>query len=452
MSDLLSIRAAAAEAGAAPALGCAGRTFTFGQLAALVEAELPGLARACVDGRPHPLVAANTLATVVTLLALLELRVPALLIHPRLTAVERDALLAETARGGGVPPADAAAIIHTSGTTGAARGAVLTRSALLASAAASAANLGWNDDDCWLMCMPLARVGGLSILTRSLAARRRVALADGFDAAGFPALIERERVTLASLVPTMLARVLDAHPGWTPPARLRAVLVGGAAAAPRLLARAAERGLPIILTYGLTETCSQVVATPYADRFAPFGCGAGRPLPGAMVRVVDGRIEVRGPMLMAGYWNAPPLAPDAWFDTGDLGAFDAGGFLHLHARRADLIVTGGENVYPAEVEAVLERCPGVAAAAVFGVPDETWGQTVAALLVADRSQPPDDSALAHWIEARLAPHKRPRQIAFVPRLPQTAAGKLDRGALAAHTTAMRPLKTMSRCLPSDAST
>ena len=451
MSELLSIRAAAAEAGAAPALGCAGRTFTFGQLAARVEAELPGLARTCVDRRPHPLVAANTLATVVTLLALLELRVPALLIHPRLTAVERDALLDEAARGGGVAPADAAAIIHTSGTTGAARGAVLTRSALLASAAASAANLGWNDDDCWLMCMPLARVGGLSILTRSLAARRRVALADGFDAAGFPALIERERATLASLVPTMLARVLDAHPGWIPPGRLRAVLVGGAAAPPRLLARAAERGLPIILTYGLTETCSQVVATPYADRFAPLDRGAGRPLPGAMVRVVDGRIEVRGPMLMAGYWNAPPLAPGAWFDTGDLGAFDADGFLHLHARRADLIVTGGENVYPAEVEAELERCPGIAAAAVFGLPDETWGQTVAALLVADRAQPPDDAALARWIEARLAPHKRPRQIAFVPRLPQTAAGKLDRGALAVHPTVMRPLKAMSRSLPSDPS-
>jgi O-succinylbenzoic acid--CoA ligase len=448
MSDALSIRAAAAEADGAPALTCDGRTLSFGELAALVDRELPALARDCRDGRPYPLVAGNSVATVVTLFALLEQRIPALLVHPRLTAAERDALLADAARAGRVPHDGAAVIIHTSGTTGAPRGAVLTRSALLASAAASAANLGWQDDDCWLACMPVARVGGLSILTRSLAARRRVVLTDGIDAGGFPALVAGERVTLASLVPTMLARVLDAHPDWRAPEHLRAVLVGGADAPPRLLARAADRGVPIVLTYGLTETCSQVVATPYADRYAPAGHGAGRPLPGAAVRVVDGRIEVRGPMLMAGYWNAPPLAPDEWFDTGDLGAFDANGFLHVRARRADLIVTGGENVYPVEVEQALERCPGIGAAAVFGLADETWGQTVAAILVADRAPPPDDAELAHWIESRLAPHKWPRQIAFAPRLPQTVAGKLDRGALAALATGLRPLRMTSRRVPS----
>jgi len=448
MSDALSIRAAAADAGGAPALSCGGRTYGFDEIAELVERELPALARDCRDGRPYPLVAGNTLSAVVTLYALLELRVPALLVHPRLTVAERDALLAEAAGAGRAPHADAAVIIHTSGTTGAARGAVLTRSALLASAAASAANLGWHDDDCWLAGMPVARVGGLSILTRSLAARRRVALTDGVDAGAFPQLIAGERVTLVSLVPTMLARVLDAHPDWRPPAHLRAVLVGGAEASPRLLARAAERGIPMVLTYGLTETCSQVVATPYEDRLAPAGRGAGRPLPGAAVRIVAGRIEVAGPMLMAGYWNAPPLAPGAWFDSGDLGELDATGCLHLHARRADLIVTGGENVYPAEVERELERCPGIAAAAVFGLPDETWGQTVAAILVADRSPPPDDAELSRWIEARLAPHKRPRHVGFATRLPQTAAGKLDRGSLVALASGLRPLRTASRRAPS----
>ncbi len=386
---------------------------------------------------PFPVVGSNTLDVVVTLYALLELRVPALLVHPRLTAPERAELDAAAARAG-PPPPDAAAILFTSGTTGAPRGAVLTRAGLVASAQASAANLGWADDDCWLLCMPLARIGGLSIVTRSLAARRCVALAPAFDAAAFPDWIAGQRITLASVVPTMLACVLDLHPGWTAPAPLRALLVGGAAAPPALLRRAAGRALPIVVTYGCTETCSQVAATPYAGRYAAADWGAGVPLPGIDLRVAGGRIEVRGPVVMAGYWNEPPLAPGAWFDTGDLGAIDDRGCLQLHARRADLIVTGGENAYPAEIERVLEAFPGIAAAGVFGVPDEVWGQTVAAALVAE-SAPPPDAALLDYVNRRLAPHKRPRRICYVDRLPQTGAGKLDRAALPAVARGLRPL-------------
>ena len=443
MSDPLSIRAAAADSPHAAALACGGRWHTFAQLATLVETALPVLRRALRPGRAHPIVADNALASVVALLALLELRVPALLLHPRLTAVERAALLADAERAGDVPHADAAAVIYTSGTTGAPRGAVLTRAALVASAAASAANLGWRDDDRWLACMPVARVGGLSILTRCLAARRAVVLADGFDAVAFPALVDAERVTLASLVPTMLARVLDARPDWTPPPHLRAILVGGAAAPERLLQRAALRRVPIVLTYGLTESCSQVVATPYAERFAPAAFGAGRPLPTAAVRIVAGRIEVGGPMLMAGYLGAAPLPPGAFLDTGDLGDLDARGCLTVHARRADLIVTGGENVYPAEVERELERCPGIAAAAVFGVSDDLWGETVAAALVVDPAGALRDEELRAWICSRLAPHKRPRSICRVERLPQTAAGKLDRDGLAAFAPLLRALEELS---------
>lgn len=443
MHDLLSVFAAAREAGGACALRVRGRDHTFRDLAERVDARMHALARDTGERRAHALVAGNTLDTVATLFALLELRVPALLVHPRLTAPERDALLAEVARAGDVPHADAAVIIHTSGTTGVPRGAVLTRAALVASAAASAANLGWEAGDCWLACMPIARVGGLSILTRSLIARRCVALAEGFDAASFPALLDDTHATLASVVPTMLARVLDAHPRWRPPARLRCVLVGGAPAPRRLLARASARGVPIVLTYGLTESCSQVVATPYADRFAPALRGEGRALPGARVRVVDGRIEVAGPMLMAGYWNGPALAPGAWFDTGDLGTLDADGCLHVHARRGDLIVTGGENVYPVEVERVLEACPGIVEAAVFGRPDATWGETVAAALVAEAGAP-SAMQLQAWLGAQLAPFKRPRHVCFVERLPHTAAGKLDRGALAAFAPLLQPLDARPR--------
>ncbi len=440
MSDALSISAAAREAGGATALHTDEGSYSYAQLARLTAQRMAELAPRIHPGAVFPVVGSNTLDTLLTLYALLELRVPALLLHPKLTAAEQAVERAATERAAAALAADAAAVLYTSGTTGRARGAVLTRSALLASAQASAHNLGWQDDDCWLLAMPVARVGGLSIVTRCLAARRAVALAPAFDARLLPQWVERWRVTQLSLVPTMLSLVLDAHPTWTPPAFLRVALIGGAAASPGLLARAAERRVPIVITYGCTETCSQVVATPYAQRFEPGACGAGRPLVGVQLHIDDGgHILIRGPMRMAGYLGEAPLAAEDWFDTGDLGELDDQGCLHLHARRADLIVTGGENVYPVEVEQVLEACPGVHAAAVFGVHDETWGQTVAAALVAG-PQPPDDETLRKHLATRLAPHKRPRHICYVPALPHTAAGKPDRLALAALTPALRPLR------------
>jgi O-succinylbenzoic acid--CoA ligase len=373
----------------------------------------------------------------VTLYALLEARIPALLVHPRLTPMERAALEAAAARAGPAPD-DAAAIVFTSGTTGEPRAAVLTRRALVASAEASAANLGWEDDDRWLLAMPLAHVGGLSIVARCLAARRCVVAMPKFDARAVPGWIDAHRVTLASMVPTMLARVQDANPQWRPPPHFRAVLVGGAGVPAALLARARERGLPVLPSYGLTEACAQVVAVPYAARFDPAPYASGLPLPGVGLRIADGRIEIRGSMLMAGYWGEAPLAPGAWFDTGDLGEIDGRGCLHVHARRTDLVVTGGENVYPAEVERVLETLPGIAAAGVFGVPSDEWGEEVAAALVATGAPPPD-AALREHVGARLAPHKRPRRFCYVASLPHTAGGKLDRAALRELAPALRPV-------------
>jgi O-succinylbenzoic acid--CoA ligase len=437
VNDPLSITAAARDAPDAVALHVGRERYTFAQLADLVSTRLAALGPELKPGRAVPLVGRNTLERVIALYTLLEARVPALLLHPRLTPAERAAEIAATARARTLP-ADAAVVMYTSGTTGQARGAVLTRAALLASAQASAANMGWEPDDCWLLAMPIARVGGLSILTRCLIARKTVALAPSFDAALVPQWIDQWRVTLASMVPTMLALVLERHPEWGPPPSLRCIQVGGAEAPPRLLKEAARRKVPIVITYGCTETCSQIVVTPYALRYNPAPCGAGKPLPGAEVRLVDGRIEVRGPLRMAGYLGGAPLDPEAWFDTGDVGQFDPTGCLLVRARRADLIVTGGENVYPAEVERVLEACHGIRAAAVFGVPDETWGQVVAAAFVADGAPPTDDQVKA-FLEHHLATHKRPRRIAFVERLPQTAAGKLDRAGLGSLAAQLRPL-------------
>ncbi len=438
MNDALSIFLAARETANAPALRDGDRTYTFAELAELTRQRVGDLAIHPRDGTPYPLVADNTLAVVVTIYALLETKIPAVLLHPRLTEVERGERLRAIAAAGVVREQDAAAVLFTSGTTGTPRGAVLTQRAFIASANASAANLGWEPDDCWLLCMPLAHVGGLSILTRCLLARRCVALTGRFDAIELPLLLETQRITLASLVPTMLARLLEGHPQWAPPARLRAVLLGGAAASSRLLGQCAQRHVPVLVTYGLTEACSQVTTTRYETRFAPLGEGSGEPLPGTKVRIADGRIQVRGATMMAGYWNEPPLPQRAWFDTGDLGRLDERGRLHVHARRCDLIVTGGENVYPAEVEDVLENFPGIACAAVLGVADAQWGEVVAAVLVA-AGERPSDLAIIEYVNARLAPHKRPRRICYAEALPQNAAGKLDRAALAQFGNRLRPL-------------
>ncbi len=390
-------------------------------------------------GAAYPLVGRNTLDTLVTLYALLELRVPALLLHPKLTAAERAAEQAQAAQAHGALPADAAAVLYTSGTTG--------RAARRGADAPGAARVGAGQRRQPRLArrrllaagMPVARVGGLSIVTRCLAARRawrwrrpstRRGCRSGScsSASRWRRWCRRCSRCCSTRIPAGRRRRRCARCCW-------------AARRPRtdLLERAAACRLPIVITYGCTETCSQVVATPYERRFDAAACGAGRPLPGAQLRIDDGRIQVRGPMLMAGYLGEPPLAPGAWFDTGDLGELDAQGCLHLHARRADLIVTGGENVYPAEVERVLEACPGVRAAAVFGVADATWGHTVAAAVVAG-THPPSDQTLIEHLDERLAPHKRPRWICFVDSLPHTPAAKLDRLALPALTPALRPLR------------
>jgi o-succinylbenzoate---CoA ligase len=464
-----------------------GAALRYADLAPLVVAACARLARAgVVPGARVAIVAPNALATVVALHALLALGAVLVPIHPRLTAVEAAALLADAqpmlvlrepdlaALLGAAGATDAAAvapgaapdaggdlaIIYTSGTTGRPKGAVLSRRAFIAAAQGSAENLGVRDDDRWLLCLPLCHVGGLSIVTRCLLARRAVILAPRFDPEAILAAIARDRATLLSVVPTMLLALLEADRDNVL-ARLRAILVGGAGAPARALAECARRGVPALTTYGLTEACSQVTAQRPRDA-RTLEPGSGRALPGVELRVEGagadgvGRIEIRGSALFRGYWRGPaesvvcPVDAAGWFRTGDLGAVDDAGRLHVAARRTDLIVTGGENVYPAEVEQVLEACDGVAAAVVFGVADERWGQVVAAAVVpagaaAGEASPPLLAAgllsdLSAAALSRLAPHKRPRLVCAAAALPLTGAGKLDRaGAAARFTGALQPL-------------
>jgi len=334
---------------------------------------------------------------------------------------------------------DDAALVHlpTSGSTGTPRLVQLSRGAVLASARASAQNLGWEPHDRWLLCLPLSHAGGLSIVIRSLLARRAVLLFEPGPGGMLARIDELSRVaaraTLISLVPSVLAALLDA--GFVATNRLRAVLVGGAGCAPELAARARAAGLPLLTSYGLTETGSQVVTRRYAERFEPLPTrdgvvSSGHPLPGVELRLTGGSIALRSPALFSGYLGDPAPALDAqgWLTTNDRGELGPDGELYVRGRTDDVIVTGGENVDPLEVEAALTSLPQIVAACVFGAPSARFGEVVTALLVSADAALGDPARLATLLGDRLARHKLPRRALLVDALPLTASGKLDRRA------------------------
>jgi O-succinylbenzoic acid--CoA ligase len=326
---------------------------------------------------------------------------------------------------------DVHSIIYTSGTTGRPKGAMLTFGNFWASATGSAFNLGVMADDRWLACMPLFHVGGLSIVLRSAIYGTTIVLQHGFDEREVVASLYRDGVTHISVVASMLQRSLDADDRRSPPS-LRVVLVGGGPVPPDLLARALDRGFPVLQTYGLTEAASQVTTLAPGDALSHLG-SAGKPLITTQLRVDAapgdaGEILVGGPTVTPGYFGdaaaTAAAIPDGWLHTGDIGRLDPDGFLFVLDRRDDLIVSGGENVYPAEVEAVLLGCPGVVEAAVVGVPDEKWGLAVAAALVVNAAFASDE--VEQWTRSLLAGYKVPRIIRIVDELPKTASGKTQR--------------------------
>jgi O-succinylbenzoic acid--CoA ligase len=339
-----------------------------------------------------------------------------------------------------VRPVDLGAIwtiLYTSGTTGTAKGAELTYGNHLASALASRTNLGLRTDDRWLAVLPPYHVGGLSILVRSVLDGSAVTLHPAFDAARVDAALREGGVTLVSLVATALARVLDVANGAPYPPTVRAVLLGGGAVPPELVVRARAAELPVLPTYGLTETCSQVTTTALGEA-VPVG-SAGRALPGTRVCIANaeadgvGEILVSGPTVMAGYLGRPDASSEAlcdgWLHTGDVGRLDERGYLYVLDRRSDRIVTGGENVYPAEVEAAILTHPDVLEAGVYPAADREWGQRVAAAVVLRPGAVLDLEALRAWLGGRLARFKQPRELRVVDALPRTASGKVRRRVL-----------------------
>jgi o-succinylbenzoate---CoA ligase len=307
---------------------------------------------------------------------------------------------------------ETATVMFTSGTTAGPKQVQLSYDNWLWNAIGSALALGLDPDERWLCPMPLAHVGGLSIQIRSAIYGTTVVLHDRFDTdAVMTALRDpARRVTLVSLVPTMLARLLDA--GLTDPPTLRWALLGGGPIAPALLERAQAAGVPVAYSYGMTEACSQIATN-------------GWPLLGVELRIADdGEVLVRGKTVAAG-----ALAADGWLHSGDLGSLDEQGRLSIAGRIAETIVTGGENVSPVEVEAVLLEHPAVADAAVFGRPDPEWGEAVIAHVVLREGIGVDEQELRRHCAASLAPFNVPKRVEFVAEVPRGVTGKLLRREL-----------------------
>jgi O-succinylbenzoic acid--CoA ligase len=330
-------------------------------------------------------------------------------IDMRLSEGEREVRRAQVRTG--TSPEAVATVMHTSGTTSAPKPVELTYGNWQANALGSAVALGLDPAERWLCPMPLTHVGGLSILIRSVIYATTAVLHERFDAQAVVSdLMESaRRITMVSLVPTMLVRLLDA--GLENPPTLRWALLGGAPIPPALLERAERAGVPVAPTYGMTEGCSQLFTF-------------GFPLPGVehTLSSREREIWVRGPMIAPG-----SVDEQGWLQTGDLGRIDDRGRLEIIGRKSNTIVTGGENVAPEEVEAILEDHPGVVEAAVIGRPDPEWGEALVALVVPRDGADPE--ALRTHCRDRLAAFKVPKQVEFVAALPRTPSGKLLRREL-----------------------
>jgi O-succinylbenzoic acid--CoA ligase len=366
-----------------------------------------------VDQRRFAVAQDNSPDLIALILGALDSRCEIVLLSTRVTNLERALQLASIDRI--APAGEPAAILFTSGTTGAPKAARLARDNLEASAKAALEVLQIDESSRYLCAMPLFHTGGLGIALRCRRAGATMILHERFEAHAVAREL-REGATHVSLVANTLARVLDAGETF-PPA---IALVGGGPVPQGLLERARRAGLRVLQTYGLTETASMATCERLEDA---DGTTAGPPIPGMQVRVIKGEIEVRGPQVMRGYLGAEPV--NGWFATGDLGELDPRGRLVVHARRTDLIVSGGENVYPAEVEAALLSHPLVREAAVLPAPDERWGQVGIAYV----STTAAESELRAFLNGRLARFKVPARFVVVPELPRTAAGKVDRARL-----------------------
>ena len=362
------------------------------------------------------------------------------------TVLGLSSMLADTAAPVPTPsitPDDVAMIVYTSGTTGRPKGATHTRSSLDAVIRQGVAAHDFTSADRGLEFLPLFHVGGLNIQTLPiLSVGGTVLLHRGFDPDAVFDAFENDGPTVSIIVPTPM-QVLIGHPRWTEldAGALRGVMTGSSIVPADLLDAFNTAGLRAGQVYGSTETGPTSVVLRFEDADRVGSCG--RAIGTAEMRVVDehglpasvGEVQIRGPHLFAGYWNdaeATAAAFDGeWYRTGDVGEVDPDGWLTILDRLGDMLITGGENVYPAEVEPVLASAPGVAELTVIGLPDERWGQTPVAVVVAADGQEPTIESMREHGGARLARYKLPTRLELVEALPRTALGKVRKNELVA---------------------
>lgn len=328
-------------------------------------------------------------------------------------------------------------MMYTSGTTGAPKGVIHTYGNHWWSAVGSVLNLGLHDDDKWLLTLPLFHVGGLSILIRSVMYGMTIFFMEQYNIATVKRALFDKKVTIASLVTLMLQQLVDEIGERRMPKHVRCILLGGGSVPETLLRRVEKHSIPLFQSYGMTETSSQIVTLSAAYARGKLG-SAGKPLLPAQVKINApdaegvGEIIVKGPMVFHGYDRLPTENAQTykagWFYTGDLGYFDEDGFLYVVDRRTDLIISGGENIYPSEIEQIVLDYPGVVDVAVVGMQDDNWGQVPVAFVVA--AVDIEEAKLITFIERCLASYKVPRHIIFTKNLPRNASNKVMRHRLA----------------------
>ena len=340
----------------------------------------------------------------------------------------------------GLDPATPLLICYTSGSTGKPKGVLLSQDALRWNAANCADLHGLTPADRILTTLPLFHVGGLNNLTTpALQAGCTVVLHPKFDAGACFDAIERERITLTVLVPAQLDMMM-ASPRWQSAdfSSLRMITTGSTIVPTRIIAAVHARGVPLVQIYGSTETCPIAVCLKPEDAVRKAG-STGKAAAHCEMRIVDdagkaaaqgatGEIQVSGPNLMSGYWNAPQETAaalvDGWFHSGDMGHLDSEGYLYVDGRRKEMIISGGENIYPAEIENVLAECKDIAEASVIGRPDARWGEIVVAVVAPKAGRTLTPASVLQLLEGRIARYKHPKEVVFVGELPKTALGKV----------------------------